>query len=143
MKLVVVGVNHKTAPIALREKLAFASDDMPTALAQLSGITAASVIVSTCNRTEIYALAKEPNHISPNNQTSNQANQVNRINDAWLTQTLNAIYQWLADYKRHITHKFKPLFVQPQKYPSHDPLDTSQCWARFDDIGRTADIGAD
>lgn len=99
MKLVVVGVNHKTAPIALREKLAFASDDMPTALAQLSGITAASVIVSTCNRTEIYALAKEPNHISPNNQTSNQANQVNRINDAWLTQTLNAIYQWLADYK--------------------------------------------
>lgn len=89
MKLVVVGVNHKTAPIALREQLAFATDEMATALAQLSAITTASIIVSTCNRTEIYALAKEPSSASPSNA----------ISDAWLTQTLNAIHQWLASYK--------------------------------------------
>lgn len=53
MKLVVVGVNHKTAPVAIREQLAF-SDDVPAALQSLKGLTDGAVIISTCNRTELY-----------------------------------------------------------------------------------------
>ena len=56
MRLVVIGVNHKTAPVALRERLAFVGDDLISALNQLKTFTDGSVIVSTCNRTEIYAL---------------------------------------------------------------------------------------
>ncbi len=60
MRLVVIGVNHKTAPVALRERLAFVGDDLNSALVQLKTFTDGSVIVSTCNRTEIYALMPQP-----------------------------------------------------------------------------------
>lgn len=68
MNLVVIGVNHKTAPVALRERLAFVGDDVQKAQEQLQKITAGSVIISTCNRTEIYALA--PNTYTANNSAS-------------------------------------------------------------------------
>lgn len=57
MTLIVFGINHKTAPVELREKIAFSADDVVSALASLSASTGAqeAVIVSTCNRTEIYA----------------------------------------------------------------------------------------
>lgn len=53
MKLAVVGVNHKTAPVELREKLSFGAD-LPRAIDELKALTDGSVIVSTCNRSEIY-----------------------------------------------------------------------------------------
>lgn len=53
MKLAVVGVNHKTAPVELREKLSF-GEDLSCAIDELKAITDGSVIVSTCNRSEIY-----------------------------------------------------------------------------------------
>jgi glutamyl-tRNA reductase len=56
MALLSLGINHLTAPIDIREKVAFAPDQMDRALHQLLDIPAVneSVIVSTCNRTEIY-----------------------------------------------------------------------------------------
>ncbi len=77
MRLVVIGVNHKTAPVALRERLAFVGDDVTVALAQLKNFTDGSVIVSTCNRTEIYALVPQTNDAShgyPNASHSNSDN---------------------------------------------------------------------
>ncbi len=65
MRLVVIGVNHKTAPVALRERLALVGEDVNIALKQLRGFTDGSVIVSTCNRTEIYALV--PQNLMPEN----------------------------------------------------------------------------
>ncbi|WP_201535825.1 glutamyl-tRNA reductase [Psychrobacter immobilis] len=59
MRLVVIGVNHKTAPVALRERLVLVGDDVSIALKQLEALTDGSVIVSTCNRTEIYALVPQ------------------------------------------------------------------------------------
>ena len=59
MRLVVIGVNHKTARVALRERLALVGDDVNIALQQLERFTDGSVIVSTCNRTEIYALVPQ------------------------------------------------------------------------------------
>jgi glutamyl-tRNA reductase len=57
MQLLVIGLNHKTAPVELREQLAFGAEDTPVALQQLKDRTKGAVIVSTCNRTELYALA--------------------------------------------------------------------------------------
>ncbi|MGN6674351.1 MAG: glutamyl-tRNA reductase [Thermomicrobiales bacterium] len=57
MQLVVVGVNQEAAPVALRERLAFAAADLPDALAALREVVAEGCILSTCNRTEIVGLA--------------------------------------------------------------------------------------
>jgi len=56
MALLSLGINHLTAPVDIREKIAFAPEQMSHALQELLGIPAIneSVIVSTCNRTEIY-----------------------------------------------------------------------------------------
>jgi len=57
MTLALVGVNHKTAPIALRERVAISRDELPDttrALASVPGVTEC-MIVSTCNRVEILA----------------------------------------------------------------------------------------
>jgi len=56
MSLVVVGLNHHTSPVALRERLAFPAETIPAALLRirkrLKG--AGAVILSTCNRVEVY-----------------------------------------------------------------------------------------
>jgi glutamyl-tRNA reductase len=55
MKLLITGVSHKTAPVEIRECLAFREADLPAALADLrsrEGV-AEAVILSTCNRVEI------------------------------------------------------------------------------------------
>jgi len=57
MYLVTIGLNHRTAPVGIREKLSFTEDSLPKHLDKLtsSGIVRGCVILSTCNRTEIYA----------------------------------------------------------------------------------------
>lgn len=56
MTIFALGINHKTAPVALREQVAFAPEQVADALLDLAATTAISdaVIVSTCNRTELY-----------------------------------------------------------------------------------------
>ena len=54
MHITLVGVSHKTAPVSVRERLAFAADELPEALPKFGG---AAVLVSTCNRTEVYLTA--------------------------------------------------------------------------------------
>lgn len=56
MSITVLGVNHKTASVAMREKIAFTSDIMDNALYSLNQhpLVDGCVILSTCNRTEIY-----------------------------------------------------------------------------------------
>ncbi|MER1987152.1 MAG: glutamyl-tRNA reductase [Solibacillus sp.] len=61
MHTLVVGLNYKTAPVEIREKLSFVESDLPnamTALQQQKSILE-NVIVSTCNRTEIYAVVDQ------------------------------------------------------------------------------------
>ena len=60
MNLIVVGLNHKSAPVEIREKLAFSDRHMEEALRRLVEYThlSESVILSTCNRVEIYARAQ-------------------------------------------------------------------------------------
>jgi glutamyl-tRNA reductase len=74
-ELLVIGVNHKIAPVEVRERLAFGPERIPAALRQLVALIEAkctcdaravrqvqgeAVILSTCNRTEIYVCAADP-----------------------------------------------------------------------------------
>mgnify|MGYP005847778221 CR=1 FL=1 len=52
--LFLAGISHKTAPVGVRERLAFSSDELPEALSRLHCELGKGVILSTCNRTELY-----------------------------------------------------------------------------------------
>ncbi|WP_261816866.1 glutamyl-tRNA reductase [Vibrio gallicus] len=56
MSLLTIGINHNTASVDLREKVAFSPDKMTDAMQQLQDMSEVngSVILSTCNRTELY-----------------------------------------------------------------------------------------
>lgn len=67
MMLAAVGLNHQTAPVGVRERLAFSAETVVEALNRLrqhlpgsrSGLPPEATILSTCNRTEIYCAAGE------------------------------------------------------------------------------------
>lgn len=56
MTILALGINHKTASVALREKVAFVEDKRQLAFEQISqqNLAESAVILSTCNRTELY-----------------------------------------------------------------------------------------
>src|SRR3990172_12243957 len=54
MAVLAVGISHKTAPVETRERLTFTADELPRALALLRERFGGGVILSTCNRTEVY-----------------------------------------------------------------------------------------
>lgn len=61
MSLFVLGINHQTAPVSLRERVAFSADTVPAALDALRALPQVSevALLSTCNRTELYAVADD------------------------------------------------------------------------------------
>lgn len=66
MSVVVIGLSHHSAPVTLREKFAFAEREIPDALGRMreSGLVEEAVILSTCNRMEIYAVGSlNPNEL--------------------------------------------------------------------------------
>lgn len=85
MTIFALGINHKTAPVALREQVAFAPEQLSDALLDLAAKTAVTdaVIVSTCNRTELYF-----------NGSSEQSEQV----IAWLAEFHRVNRQELASH---------------------------------------------
>ncbi|MDX1676921.1 glutamyl-tRNA reductase [Arsukibacterium sp.] len=91
MAIFALGINHKTAPVSLREKVAFAPEQVHEALRELATATAVTdaVILSTCNRTELYF-----------NGTNHQAEQV---------------IAWLAQF-----HQLNVIELQPHLYLHHD-----------------------
>jgi len=62
MQLFACGVNHHTAPVAIRERVAFPADILARALADVTGRAVAqeAAILSTCNRTEVYCHTTDP-----------------------------------------------------------------------------------
>ena len=55
MKVFALGLSHMTAPLEIRERVAFTKDELPGALRSLSDTFGDVVILSTCNRTEVYS----------------------------------------------------------------------------------------
>jgi len=59
MSLQILGLNHNTAPVEIREQVVFAGEQIPGALQAVRGIDGVdeAVLLSTCNRTEFYVMA--------------------------------------------------------------------------------------
>ena len=56
MTILAFGLNHNTAPVALREQVSFSNDVIPDALKEFNSQRGVheTAILSTCNRTEVY-----------------------------------------------------------------------------------------
>lgn len=115
MNLVVIGVNHKTAPVALRERLAFVGGDIQVAQAQLQSLTAGSLIISTCNRTEIYALAPNTQALvdqvpsADSSALNSQKSPIEPVTTAELTEQL---IHWLAGFKSLPIEQVRPYLYE-------------------------------
>jgi glutamyl-tRNA reductase len=61
MSLLVIGINHKSASLAVRERVNFAPEQMTEALSEALALARIDevAILSTCNRTEIFAIASD------------------------------------------------------------------------------------
>ena len=92
MTLVLVGINHKTANIAIREKVAFPPDIVGDALAQIREIPDLDeiVLLSTCNRTEFYVSYESENSLGSSSNGLDSPQLVSEIQQD--------IVSWLADY---------------------------------------------
>ena len=90
MALLLVGINHTTASIDLREKVAFPPEIISAALRSLVALepVAEAVIVSTCNRTEIYL---DYGGGTPATQPDMEANRK-------LVDRANVVIDWLSSY---------------------------------------------
>lgn len=62
MSLLALGINHKTAPVALRERVTFSPETLNHAIESLrqQPLVQAGVVLSTCNRTELYLSMEQP-----------------------------------------------------------------------------------
>ncbi|MBF0628513.1 MAG: glutamyl-tRNA reductase [Magnetococcales bacterium] len=66
MKIVIVGLSHKTAPVAIRERLAFTAEELPRCLDELRSapVVQEAALLSTCNRVEIYGAGQTPEQVT-------------------------------------------------------------------------------
>lgn len=115
MNLVVIGVNHKTAPVALRERLAFVGGDIQVAQAQLQSLTAGSLIISTCNRTEIYALAPNTQALVdqvPSADSSVPHSQTSPIEPVTTAELTEQLIHWLAGFKSLPIEQVRPYLYE-------------------------------
>jgi len=89
MSIITLGLNHKTAPVSIRERLAFSPQSLAKAVKSLSalGNIKEAAILSTCNRTELYCATE-------NNEELNQ-------------QAIEQIVEWLGQFHGLQRSEFK------------------------------------
>lgn len=82
-----ISISHRSAPLAFREKVAFQQNDIPQAIDRLKHFSNVdeALIVSTCNRTEIYFVGHPPCHL-----------------DLWLAEEQNVPLEVL---RQHLTYR--------------------------------------
>ncbi|MDA1189656.1 MAG: glutamyl-tRNA reductase, partial [Chloroflexi bacterium] len=91
MHILLVGLSHNSAPLAVRERVSFSHNQLEEALPALRKRAGDSIIVSTCNRTEIYTTTPNP------------------------TKTTGTVLDFLAGY-----HKLDPDTLAPHLYTEQD-----------------------
>jgi glutamyl-tRNA reductase len=62
MRISLVGIDHQTAPVAIREKVAISTRKLDDALPMLGSFISRGIILSTCNRTEVYTIDSDARH---------------------------------------------------------------------------------
>ena len=98
MSLYTLGLNHTTAPLAVRERVTFAPDALAGALRELtsSRIVKEAAILSTCNRTEVYFHGGEPQSIARWLEDSRR-----------LAQSSLSPYVYTLNHDRAVSHAFR------------------------------------
>jgi glutamyl-tRNA reductase len=95
MSLIALGINHRTAPVELREKVAFTGDHIAAALRDLASLPSVNeaAILSTCNRTELYCGLED--------------------------ERVEVVSDWLARF-----HRLEPARIHPHlySYPEDDAV---------------------
>ncbi|HCN90027.1 MAG TPA: glutamyl-tRNA reductase, partial [Oxalobacteraceae bacterium] len=107
MQLLAVGLNHTTAPVSLREKVAFPADEIGQAVASArawfgrsnaAGYADEAAILSTCGRTELYAASHLPDGAG-----------------SGVDAAIDATAHFLADYHKLPYAELRPyLYTLPQ-----------------------------
>ena len=92
MNLVLVGINHKTADISLREKVAFPPEIVGEALSKIHKIPdlVEIVLLSTCNRTEFY-ISYELEKLTATCSSKKEISQI-------IKERQQYVVEWIADY---------------------------------------------
>ncbi|MBU0992401.1 MAG: glutamyl-tRNA reductase [Proteobacteria bacterium] len=101
-EIVLLGLNHKTAPVALREQLAFSGEEVHLALDILREIETLkeTILISTCNRMEILFTTEEPD-----NCVSSVLSTISDFKSISLEQFEKSIYVYQGD--EAVSHIFK------------------------------------
>ena len=73
MEFLVVGLNHRTAPVEVRERLSLNKEQLPEALGAMNNQGMAGVILSTCNRSEFYILDLPADALGQSSNSSSPA----------------------------------------------------------------------
>ncbi len=118
MPVSILGINHKTAPIAVREKVAFAPGEIKSALALLKSKVGLDevVIISTCNRMEIvYRSAENSGSDSDSDSNPSPSPSPNSCNYTEMPNqklsTKDEVVNWLAQY-----HQLEFSQIEPHCY---------------------------
>ncbi len=95
MPFIVIGINHRTAPVSIREKVVFADPELPSALDELGSIppVCESLIVSTCNRTELYCYTEPAAEQSLHDQTKALIDWLAQWHELETTDIHHCLYQ--------------------------------------------------
>ena len=98
--ILVVGANHKTAPVEVREKLALTTNQLERAHHLLTSYVNQGVILSTCNRSEVYALVSD---------SKEGIQEVGRLFSEWCSVSLDELSGYLYTYLQEdaVKHLFK------------------------------------
>jgi glutamyl-tRNA reductase len=102
MKLQMVGCSHHTAPVEVRERLAFNAEQAQTALAQLRTRfpEAEAVLLSTCNRVELYLASDSPQHCPSHHDLVQFLAEFHGLN---AEQVFNDLFEHTGeDFVRHL-----------------------------------------
>lgn len=100
MRISLVGINHQTAPVAIREKVAISTKKLYDALLMLRSYTSQGIILSTCNRTEVYTVDSDDRHAEKSSLDFMKARL--DIPDAALLQ-----YVYLFEDRTAVEHLFR------------------------------------
>lgn len=95
MALVLLGINHNTADVALRERVAFPPEIMAEAMRDVTSLDSVNeaVIVSTCNRTELYVDIDVPGSTS-----ADDSEAAENPDPARLAEEQQKLLNWLSTY---------------------------------------------
>ncbi len=105
--IILIGANHKTAPVELREKLSFSDEETLSALETFKNDSAIkeSMVFSTCNRTEILYIPESDDEVDPADPVDQMIEFISAHKNIEISQFKDALY--IHKDEMAIQHLFK------------------------------------